>query len=387
MSAAEIGAIFAEWNKGELDSYLIEITAEILTKTDGETGTVVDNILDTAGQKGTGKWTGTHWTWAYRRHHRRGRVRPRPVRHQGGTGGGQESAERPRPADAPDKDTFVERSPGSVRLQNLLLYPGLSADAAAAEYDWDLNFGSIAQMWRGGCIIRAAFLDDIKAAFDANPAGQPAAGHLLYRRNQAGPVGWRQVVAARAPRGLGADRPSALSYYDGYRSERLPPTCCRPSAIISARTPTSGSTSLAASLFTPTGRGAAAARRAAPTTPEMRNVGGASRRRAAEQLTLAIETATPYLALGLSGPQGRWTLLSEVGRAHAEQLPAALTALLEEAQLPKSAVQRLVIGTGPGSYTGVRVGASYALGLGRALGVPGAGRGHPGSPDRRGGGR
>ena len=87
-------------------------------------------------------------------------------------------------------------------------------------------------------------------------------------------------------------------------------------------------------------------------------------------LTLAIETATPYLALGLLGPQGRWTLLSEVGRAHAERLPAALTALLEQAQLPKSAVERLVIGTGPGSYTGVRVGASYALGLGRALGVP-----------------
>ncbi len=90
----------------------------------------------------------------------------------------------------------------------------------------------------------------------------------------------------------------------------------------------------------------------------------------AETLTLAIETATPYLALGLLGPQGRWTLLSEVGRAHAERLPAALTALLEQARLPKNAVERLVIGTGPGSYTGVRVGASYALGLGRALGVP-----------------
>lgn len=87
-------------------------------------------------------------------------------------------------------------------------------------------------------------------------------------------------------------------------------------------------------------------------------------------VTLAIETATPYLALGLLTPRGEFCELREVGRAHAEQLPRALETLFAAAGLPKSAAQQIVIGTGPGSYTGVRVGASYALGLGRAIGAP-----------------
>lgn len=87
-------------------------------------------------------------------------------------------------------------------------------------------------------------------------------------------------------------------------------------------------------------------------------------------ITLAIETATPYLALGLLTPHGEFRELREVGRSHAEQLPGAMEALFAAAGLPKNAVQRIVIGSGPGSYTGVRVGASYALGLGRAIGAP-----------------
>ncbi|TSA85701.1 tRNA (adenosine(37)-N6)-threonylcarbamoyltransferase complex dimerization subunit type 1 TsaB [Deinococcus detaillensis] len=89
-----------------------------------------------------------------------------------------------------------------------------------------------------------------------------------------------------------------------------------------------------------------------------------------DPITLAIETATPYLALGLLTPHGEFCEVRQVGRAHAEQLPAALEMLFAAANLPKSAVQQIVIGTGPGSYTGVRVGASYALGLGRAIGAP-----------------
>ena len=87
-------------------------------------------------------------------------------------------------------------------------------------------------------------------------------------------------------------------------------------------------------------------------------------------ITLAIESATPYLALGLLTPQGEFGWRREVGRAHAEQLPGAFTALLDEAGLQPSQLERLIVGTGPGSYTGVRVGASYALGLGRACGAP-----------------
>ncbi|WP_237725025.1 tRNA (adenosine(37)-N6)-threonylcarbamoyltransferase complex dimerization subunit type 1 TsaB [Deinococcus alpinitundrae] len=87
-------------------------------------------------------------------------------------------------------------------------------------------------------------------------------------------------------------------------------------------------------------------------------------------ITLAIESATPALALGLLTPQGEFSWRREVGRAHAEQLPSALRALLEEAELRPGQLERLIVGTGPGSYTGVRVGASYALGLGRACGAP-----------------
>ena len=87
-------------------------------------------------------------------------------------------------------------------------------------------------------------------------------------------------------------------------------------------------------------------------------------------ITLAIESATPFLALGLLTPQGDFSWRREVGRTHAEQLPGALRALLEEAGLQPNQLERLIVGTGPGSYTGVRVGASYALGLGRACGAP-----------------
>ena len=210
------------------DSYLIEITAEILKKTDDETGQpMVDVILDTAGQKGTGKWTSvtaldvgapanTIAEAVFARilsALKDQRVEASKVL----TG--------PEPLDAPDRDTFVEQVRQALYASKICSYAqGFQMmELAAAEYGWALNFGSIAQMWRGGCIIRAAFLDKIKAAFDANAA----LPNLLLDSYFTGAIeqsqaAWRQVVAAAALRGVWAPAfSSALAYYDGYRSERL----------------------------------------------------------------------------------------------------------------------------------------------------------------------
>ena len=229
LSAAEIGTIFEDWNKGELDSYLIEITAEILAKTDGETGQpMVDVILDTAGQKGTGKWTSvtaldvgapanTIAEAVFARilsSFKDQRVEASKVlRGPDDTG------------DKPDQDAFVEQVRQALYASKICSYAqGFQMMAlASAEYGWTLDFGSVAQMWRGGCIIRAAFLDKIKAAFDGNKE----LPNLLLDGYFTGTVGdaqaaWRQVVAAAALRGVWTPAfSSALAYYDGYRSARL----------------------------------------------------------------------------------------------------------------------------------------------------------------------
>ena len=225
----EMSEIFKQWNKGDLDSYLIEITGDILAKTDDETGQpMVDLILDTAGQKGTGKWTGidslqlgapvTAITEAVFSRAlsflKNERVAASAVLKGPGT------------SFDGDKATFIEDIRQALYAAKICSYAqGYQLLAlAAAEYGWDLSYGSIALMWRGGCIIRAQFLGRIKEAFDADPklANLLLAPHFVGEigKNQAA---WRRVVATAVT--LGVPVPtfsSALAYYDGYRSERLP---------------------------------------------------------------------------------------------------------------------------------------------------------------------
>ena len=228
LSAPQIGEIFDDWNKGELDSYLIEITAEILRKTDDETGKpMVDVILDTAGQKGTGKWTsvtaldvGAPANTIAEAVFARILSALKDQRVEA-----SKVLRGPDAQDAPDHDAFVEQVRQALYASKICSYAqGFQMMAlAAAEYGWTLNFGSVAQMWRGGCIIRAAFLDKIKAAFDTDQA----LPNLLLDAYFTQAIGeaqasWRQVVAAAALRGVWTPAfSSALAYYDGYRSERL----------------------------------------------------------------------------------------------------------------------------------------------------------------------
>ena len=225
----EMSDIFNEWNAGELDSYLIEITGEILAKTDDETDQpMVDVILDTAGQKGTGKWTGidslqlgapvTAITEAVFSRAlsflKDERVAASAV------------LKGPNASFDGDKAAFIEDIRQALYAAKICSYAqGYQLLAlAAAEYGWNLNYGSIALMWRGGCIIRAQFLDQIKQAFDSD---QALANLLLAPYFSAAienaQASWRRVVATAVT--LGVPVPtfsSALAYYDGYRSARLP---------------------------------------------------------------------------------------------------------------------------------------------------------------------
>lgn len=228
LSAQEMSAVFADWNKGELDSFLIQITAEILAYKDADGQPLVDNILDTAGQKGTGKWTVIN------------------------------SAELAQPVTLISEALFArcisalkeERVAASKLLQGPdLAYDGDKAAftaqlgkalyaskivsyaqgymlmrAAAAEYGWKLNYGGIAQMWSGGCIIRSRFLGDIKAAYDTTPElTNLLLAPFFIEAITAGQTAWRTVVASAVQAGVAMPATStALAFYDAYRSERLP---------------------------------------------------------------------------------------------------------------------------------------------------------------------
>ena len=229
MTNEEMHETFAEWNKGDLDSYLIEITRDILAKKDEDGRYVLDYILDTAGQKGTGKWTaisaldlGEPLTLISESVYARclsalkeERVEaskilegPEPVRFTG------------------DRKTFLEDLRRALFASKVVSYAqGYSLmRAAAKEYGWDLNYGGIALLWRGGCIIRSVFLGKIKEAFDKNPA---LANILLdpYFKEKLSDAqkGWRNVVSQAIVNGVPAPcMTAALEYYDGYRTERLP---------------------------------------------------------------------------------------------------------------------------------------------------------------------
>jgi 6-phosphogluconate dehydrogenase len=228
LSCEETGTVFVQWNQGALNSYLVEITGNILRHQDDDGQPLVEKILDTAGQKGTGKWTGiaameltipltligeavfSRFLSAAKDE----RVRASKV------------FSGPKPVPPVDKVAFIKDLEKALYAAKVISYAQgyLLMREAAKEYKWNLNYGSIALMWRGGCIIRSIFLSKIKAAFDKKPDLE----NLLLDPFFTGVIeeaqaSWRRVVAAAVHNGISTPAlASALAYFDAYRRERLP---------------------------------------------------------------------------------------------------------------------------------------------------------------------
>jgi 6-phosphogluconate dehydrogenase len=230
LSAEELHQVFADWNKGELDSYLIEITADIFTKKDEETGKpLVDVILDTAGQKGTGKWTSqsaldlgvplpiiTESVFArFISAMKQERVEASKVLN------GPES----KPFDG-DREAFIESIRKALYLSKICSYAQGFAQmrAASEEYNWDLSYGEIAMIFRGGCIIRAQFLQKIKEAYDRDPGLKNLLLDPYFKEIAEGyQQSLREIISAAVMNGIPVPSFSAaLSYFDSYRTETLP---------------------------------------------------------------------------------------------------------------------------------------------------------------------
>lgn len=228
LSADEMSHVFQEWNKGVLDSYLIEITSTILKKKDSDGTPLVDKILDVAGQKGTGKWTAINaldlgmpltligesvfartLSSLYKERIEASRLLASPI----------------KPI-ALDPKAFIAAVEQALYASKIISYAQgfMLMQEAAKEYKWHLNFGAIALMWRGGCIIRSAFLGKIKEAFDQNQNLQslliaPYFKDALLTAQS----GWRKAVVAGVEAGIPTPCLStALAFFDGYRSARLP---------------------------------------------------------------------------------------------------------------------------------------------------------------------
>lgn len=229
LSNEELHQVFSEWNKGELDSFLIEITADIFAKKDEDNKTdLIDVILDTAGQKGTGKWTinvaldlGIPATLMGEAVFSRclSAVKEERV-------AASKILKGPNATFSKDKQELIDAMKDAIYAAKIVSYAqGFSLiDAAAKEFNWKLNYGAIALMWRGGCIIRSKFLGKIKEAFDRKDDLQnllldPFFTEVIHN----GQTGWRKVVMNAAEHGIPVPAiSSALCYYDGYRTERLP---------------------------------------------------------------------------------------------------------------------------------------------------------------------
>ncbi|ANB57009.1 6-phosphogluconate dehydrogenase [Anoxybacillus sp. B7M1] len=230
LSAQELHEVFAEWNKGELDSYLIEITADIFTKIDEETGKpLVDVILDKAGQKGTGKWTSQNALDL---------GVPLPIITESVfarfiSAMKEERVKASQLLSGPsvalyegDRKHFIEAVRRALYMSKICSYAQGFAQmkAASEEYNWNLQYGNIAMIFRGGCIIRAQFLQKIKDAYDRDPQLpnlllDPYFKEIVESYQQA----LREIVATAAMRGIPVPAfASALAYYDSYRLETLP---------------------------------------------------------------------------------------------------------------------------------------------------------------------
>lgn len=233
MSADEMHEVLKEWNTGDLDSYLIEISRDILAKKDEDGTPLVDKILDTAGQKGTGKWTvvnsqdlGIPITLIAEAVYSRcvSALKDERVK-------AARKLKGPNPKLSvakveAKKKAFINDIRDALYASKIISYAQgyMLMRAAAAEYKWKLNYGGIALMWRGGCIIRSRFLGKIKEAFDSNPK----LANLLLDNYFRGEIkrcqkGWRNVVANAAKKGIPVPAFStALAFYDQYRSAVLP---------------------------------------------------------------------------------------------------------------------------------------------------------------------
>jgi len=228
-SCDEMHEVFKQWNSGVLDSYLIEITKDIMAMKDEDGEPLLDKILDTAGQKGTGKWTGISAldlgvpltligesvfarvlsSLKDERVRASAILGPRPATPL--TGSEEENINALR--DALYASKIISYAQGFMLMSE-----------AAKEFDWQLNYGEIALMWRGGCIIRSTFLGNIKEAYDNNPQLDNLALDAFFSDAlKAAEKGWRKAVVLAVENGIPAPAfASALSYFDGYRSERLP---------------------------------------------------------------------------------------------------------------------------------------------------------------------
>ena len=228
MTPDEMHEVFAQWNKTELDSYLIQITSEILAKKDQDGQPLVDKILDTAGQKGTGKWTGiaaldegVPLTLIGEAVFARCLSAMKAERVEAAA-----EYKIARTKYDGDKTQMIEDIRKALLASKIISYAQgyVLMKAAAKNYGWDLNYGGIALMWRGGCIIRSTFLGKIKEAYDKNPE----LSNLLldpYFKSLIESLlpSWRKVVANAALCGIPTPAfSSALSYFDGYTTERLP---------------------------------------------------------------------------------------------------------------------------------------------------------------------
>ena len=228
LGAAEQSAIFQEWNRGDLDSYLIQITSEVLAKQDAATGRpLVDVILDEAEQKGTGKWTaqdalelGVPVTAITEAVFARAlsAQKQRRVAASGALAGPHGTVA--------GADGLVDAVRDALYASKVVAYAqGFEQmAAAAAQYGWDLDFGTIATIWRGGCIIRARFLNRIRDAYAERPDLPSLLLAPYFRDAVANAQGaWRRVVRTAIDIGVPAPAfSSALAYYDGYRRERTP---------------------------------------------------------------------------------------------------------------------------------------------------------------------
>ena len=228
MTAGEIHEVFASWQEGELNSYLVEITRDILAFKDADGQPLVDKILDTAGQKGTGKWTvmssqelGIPITLIAEAVYARmiSAFKDQRVVASGKLRG-------PNPVIKGDRAKIVEDIRRALYASKIVSYAQgyMLMRAAAAQYKWNLNYGGIALMWRGGCIIRSVFLGRIKEAFDKNSKLQNLMLDPFFRKAiNASHRSWRNVVATAVKKGIPVPAlGTALAFYDGYRTERLP---------------------------------------------------------------------------------------------------------------------------------------------------------------------
>ncbi|WP_010664742.1 decarboxylating NADP(+)-dependent phosphogluconate dehydrogenase [Marinilabilia salmonicolor] len=228
MSADEMHEVFREWNEGPLDSYLIEITRDILAYKDEDGEPLVEKILDTAGQKGTGKWTGISaldlgipLTLIGEAVFSRCLSAIKEERVQA-----SKILTGPKPEFQGDKKAFLKDLHDAVYASKIISYAQGYAlmGAAAEEHGWNLNYGGIALMWRGGCIIRSVFLNKIKEAYDAdsnltNLLLAPFFKEVVDKAQ----AGWRRVVSKAIENGIPTPAfATALNYYDGYRNDRLP---------------------------------------------------------------------------------------------------------------------------------------------------------------------